>query len=378
MGEQPPAITTASNTREKQATKDERSKCQHTSRKPQLDQHSTLHTHTHTTMHPILHTTVRGIKAIPVVLTTLTLTWSGYTLTTTTTPILISSSTFPLYITVLGLLLFLMFLGLGTAAYAATVSTSTANYVPLTFRSEDPEEIVEIERKLLGGGGGECDPHARALGVIVTESKQRTRGGKYRYCRTCRAFKPDRAHHSSAIGRCVLRFDHFCPWVNNAIGFGNHKTFILFVLYIGLAAVIAAVFSGSALFGAARPFATPLSVIILFFVSTSFSFALLGFAGMHIRLAMLNMTTLESFEGSAKVRNMYRMDSGFENVAQLFGDRVWDWWVPLRGVSTVDGVVFPVRDGVEGGGGGRGRRRRKGRRRGGVYSDESEKWREDV
>ena len=39
-----------------------------------------------------------------------------------------------------------------------------------------------------------------------------------RYCRHCKAWKPDRAHHCRQLGRCVLRMDHFCPWVGTTVG----------------------------------------------------------------------------------------------------------------------------------------------------------------
>lgn len=32
------------------------------------------------------------------------------------------------------------------------------------------------------------------------------------FCDYCNNWKPDRTHHCSEVGRCVKRFDHFCPW----------------------------------------------------------------------------------------------------------------------------------------------------------------------
>jgi len=53
-----------------------------------------------------------------------------------------------------------------------------------------------------------------------------------RYCLMCNVFKPERCHHCSTCGRCVLNMDHHCPWLNNCIGFWNWKAFILLLIYV--------------------------------------------------------------------------------------------------------------------------------------------------
>ena len=55
-------------------------------------------------------------------------------------------------------------------------------------------------------------------GEMVRSNAVSTGSGGGRSVRRCHKcgdnFKPARAHHDSVTGRCIVKFDHFCPWVN--------------------------------------------------------------------------------------------------------------------------------------------------------------------
>ncbi|GAM85618.1 hypothetical protein ANO11243_036250 [Dothideomycetidae sp. 11243] len=70
------------------------------------------------------------------------------------------------------------------------------------------------------------------------------------WCGTCRNWKPDRVHHCSDNGRCVLKLDHFCPWVGGVVGEANFKFFVQFnmyaMLYTAYVLIVMAVFVAEA------------------------------------------------------------------------------------------------------------------------------------
>jgi DHHC palmitoyltransferase len=87
------------------------------------------------------------------------------------------------------------------------------------------------------------DPGAVPLGarpfVRVRRSGEVVPQRAIRRCHKCQNnYKPDRAHHDSMTGRCIVKFDHFCPWINNAVGALNHKHFCLFLLYTAISCLL--------------------------------------------------------------------------------------------------------------------------------------------
>eukprot|EP00055_Hartaetosiga_balthica_P010712 m.46608 g.46608 ORF g.46608 m.46608 type:complete len:628 (+) comp7279_c0_seq3:65-1948(+) len=58
------------------------------------------------------------------------------------------------------------------------------------------------------------------------------------FCPSCLIRKPLRSKHCAVLDRCIAKFDHFCPFVDNTIGANNHKYFILNLFSCILANVI--------------------------------------------------------------------------------------------------------------------------------------------
>ena len=115
--------------------------------------------------------------------------------------------------------------------HALAQSLYGALYVPLSVlalwsltmaATTDPGSVPMGARPLpsnLAAGEGE----GVAVERDVARGGLRRRRGVRRCGKCDDNYKPGRAHHDSVTGRCIVKMDHFCPWVGNAVGIMNHK-----------------------------------------------------------------------------------------------------------------------------------------------------------
>jgi hypothetical protein len=176
-----------------------------------------------------------------------------------------------------------------------------------------------------------------------------SRNGSIRYCDKCDIIKPDRCHHCSVCGTCILKMDHHCPWVNNCVGYSNYKYFVLFLFYT---VVLALWVCATGLYDFIRAWndilhSTPaykFQVIFCYFISAMFGFTTSFLLCFHVYLVCWNRTTLENmqypvYEGSP-YRRLYHLGVK-RNLQQVFGKTLLRALLPVS-TNEGDGVSFPL------------------------------------
>ncbi|CAJ0942372.1 unnamed protein product, partial [Mesorhabditis belari] len=174
-------------------------------------------------------------------------------------------------------------------------------------------------------------------------------GGQFlRYCPKCHCLKPDRSHHCSMCGQCILKFDHHCPWVNTCVNYHNYKFFLHFLGY-GIALCLFGFLTDMQYFirfwkndiHEGRTDVGKFHMLFLFFVSGMFSLSLGGLFFYHLYLVARNRTTIESFRPPmlSAGEDKHAFNMGIRaNFRQVFGPRPLFWFLPVYS-SEGDGVT---------------------------------------
>lgn len=156
-----------------------------------------------------------------------------------------------------------------------------------------------------------------------------------RYCKKCRAMKPPRAHHCSVAGRCVMKMDHYCPWVNNTVGQNNMKYFLLFLIYVFVGCSYAATMMLVRVWGCYRAggvlscmSGTP--EVVLSIVSTVLAVLFTIFVGAMMSDQYEGLTT-----DTTGIEAMKHWEERFQTLGEGLEDVMgtafgWQWFVPVH------------------------------------------------
>ncbi|RAK98838.1 DHHC family palmitoyltransferase [Aspergillus ibericus CBS 121593] len=126
--------------------------------------------------------------------------------------------------------------------------------------------------------------------------------GRPLYCSTCCHYKPDRAHHCREVDRCVLKMDHFCPWVGGVVSETSFKFFIQFVFYTMVFCVFSLIVCATFTAEIKRDTGgANVHLAIGIGLSTLFGLFTFGMTLSSLQLAMLNLSTIENLNRRSAV-----------------------------------------------------------------------------
>ena len=176
-----------------------------------------------------------------------------------------------------------------------------------------------------------------------------------RYCLICNAFKPERSKHCSICNTCVLNMDHHCPWVNNCIGFFNRKYFMQFIFYLEILFIYHFIISSCYLYNEFQIVVNSKGNNYIGFVLIAINYIplvvitfLFGkFVIYHIKLVLMNSSTIESLDQENKEKYKKFCLSYKDNFEQVFGKNILFWFLPVnieQAKPVGDGLLWKVNE----------------------------------
>jgi len=175
------------------------------------------------------------------------------------------------------------------------------------------------------------------LSNMTLEEGQKT---EFTVCRRCQVPRPPRAHHCRHCRVCIRKMDHHCPVVNNCVGWGNYKYFILLLTWCDILCWFGALTGilKYLLVGIQGMVVEEIQIFIGLALGFIYGVGLIGFGGFHYYLVFTNSSTMDNMIPTDK---KISYDMGYQkNFEQVFGDRPSLWFVPVF-TTQGDGCYFP-------------------------------------
>ena len=148
--------------------------------------------------------------------------------------------------------------------------------------------------------------------------------------------------------RCIEKWDHYCPWVNNCVGWGNYRYFFLFLAWLFTGCVYVVCLSaypalvtskrpeyrsqhvhlGSWPFSGGRGAAAHANqhqvLQFVFVIAASVALALFFLGGFHVFLILRGETTIEFYQNRTKAAHLRRRGVVFVNPYDLGRAKNWE------------------------------------------------------
>lgn len=281
----------------------------------------------------------------PKVFCTSVLTWSLYVLLFVI-PNFIESKTISIVLNIVGIILYLLCI----ISYYRIIISGPGS--PLDYDELKIENVSRISENPYDTDPIEFPPDFLVLHTMKINGTQ-----GFRYCTKCSVWKPDRCHHCSSLGKCVLKMDHYCPWFSTCIGFFNYKFFLQLLCYIAIYCTFLFIICGYIIYqfvvhGLFEDQFISLNIVMLLVVSFAFSIAVSVFGIFLLYLCGKNLTTIEfqerrwnggigsnesdgrfnyEFDANGKQKKLNNIfDLGFkENLKLVLGTSIWTWLLPI-------------------------------------------------
>lgn len=150
-----------------------------------------------------------------------------------------------------------------------------------------------------------------------------------------------RSHFCRTLQRNIPRMDHYCPWLGNTVGFGNHKYFMLFSIYASSLTGLVGANILQTLLTSSLPAQLAFDLIRVEGVVAIVSSLIFPFSAFHCWLLAHNLTTVEfrdilrNDDGSLDVSGVHSIynEGLLQNVKSVMGDDPWLWWLPVAAPS---------------------------------------------